>query len=274
MPIPTLPTLHTPHTLDEIQEQFSRALLQPASAESIAPLFHAHPYQDDRLALYRGNLTAIWTSALKNAFPVLHQLVGEEYFEQLARAFGRACPSVSGDLNQFGAKLPEFLKTIPDAGDYPYFSDIASLEWQVHTAYYAADAVAIGLHEVLQAIAAGGQDVQALQLDFHPAASLYQSAWDSVGIWHAHQAGEAAGFPQDIRLASYALIARREWQVEVQKIDEPGWLALKALQQGRSLGEALELALEADAGFAINASLQSWFFAGLFTQFKFPADKL
>ena len=262
------------HTLVEIQEQFAHALLQPSQAAQAAALFNAHPWQDDRLALYRGNLTAIWTSALKNAYPVLYQLVGEEYFEQVARAFGRAYPSESGDLNQLGAKLPEFLKTIPDTVDYPYFSDVAALEWQVHASYYAADAEVVSLHEVLQAISAGGQDAQAMQLTFHPAASLFDSAWDCVGIWQAHQLNSDSGFPDDVRNGSFALVARSEWLVEVQRINKAGWLALRALQQGCNLGDALELALEADADFAINASLQSWFSAGLFVQFRFPEDKL
>lgn len=262
------------HTLAEIQEQFAHALLQSSRTAQAAALLNTHPYQDDRLALYRGNLTAIWISALKNAYPVLHQLVGEEYFEQVARAFGRAYPSESGDLNQFGAKFTEFLKTIPDAVDYPYFSDVAALEWQIHTAYYAADAEALSLHDVLQAISTGGQDVQAVQLTFHPAASLYHSAWDSVGIWHAHQANSTSGFPEDIKQTSYGLIYRRDWLVELQLVSQAAWLALTALQQGRSLGEALELALEADAEFAINTCLQSWFAAGLFIHFTFPEDKL
>ncbi|BBB61496.1 hypothetical protein UNDKW_3223 [Undibacterium sp. KW1] len=180
-------------SLTEIQSQFARALLQPSFATQTAALFNAHPHQDDRLALYRGNLTAIWTAALKNAFPVLYQLVGDDYFEQLVRAFGRAFPSESGDLNQFGAKLAAFLKTTPDAADYPYFSDVAALEWQIHAAYYAADAEALSLTNLLQAVAASGQDVQAVRLLFHPAVSLFTAELDSVAIWFAHQVPAEAG---------------------------------------------------------------------------------
>ncbi|MES2036319.1 MAG: DNA-binding domain-containing protein [Pseudomonadota bacterium] len=266
--------MRDPHTLAEIQEQFALALLQPFSPTQASALFHAHPFQDDRLALYRGNLTAIWTSALKNAYPVLFQLVGNDYFEQVARAFGRACPSESGDLNQFGAKLAEFLKTIPDAADYPYFPDVAALEWQIHTAYYAADADAIGLVDLLQGVAAAEQDVQAVQLDFHPAVRLYTSAWDSVAIWLTHQTNTEASLPENIRQTCYGLIYRSNWSVELLAISKPAWLALTALQQGSSLGTALEMALDADGGFDINAHLQSWFAAGLFAKFKFPDNQL
>ncbi|MFZ6870617.1 putative DNA-binding domain-containing protein [Undibacterium sp. Di27W] len=258
-------------SLTDIQKHFSSALLEPSSAPDAASLFCPHPYQQDRLALYRGNLTAIWTSALKNAFPVLYQLVGEAYFEQLARAFGRARPSLSGDLNQFGAKLAEFLKSIPDASDYPYFPDIAALEWQIHNAYYAADADVLSLAELLQAIAAGGQDLQTVQLQLHPAVSLYRSEWDSVSIWLAHQAHSERELPENIQQICHGLIYRRDWSVELQALDQPAWLALSALTQGRGLGEALEVALDVDAEFAINAHLQSWFAAGLFVKHIYSA---
>lgn len=265
-------------TLAEMQGQFAQALLQPSSAAQASTLFHAHPYQDDRLALYRGNMTAIWTSALKNAYPVLYQLVGDDYFEQVARAFGRACPSESGDLNQFGAKLAEFLKTIPDAEDYPYFPDVAALEWQIHAAYYAADADAISLTELLQTVAATEQDVQTVQLEFHPAVSLCTSEWDSVAIWLAHQANTEAdtesSLTENIRQTCYGLIYRSNWSVELLAISKPAWLALIALQQGSSLGTALEMALDADGEFDINAHVQSWFAAGLFAKFKFPDNQL
>ncbi|MFZ6742176.1 putative DNA-binding domain-containing protein [Undibacterium sp. JH2W] len=257
--------------LTDIQKHFSSALLEPSSAQDAASLFYPHPYQQDRLALYRGNLTAIWTSALKNAFPVLYQLVGAAYFEQLARAFGRACPSLSGDLNQFGAKLPEFLKGIPDAADYPYFPDIAALEWQIHNAYYAADADVLSLAELLHAIAADGRDLQVVQLELHPAVSLYRSEWDTVGIWLAHQADSGLELPENIQKISHGLIYRKDWSVELQVLDQPAWLALSALLEGRSLGEALEAALDVDAEFAINTHLQSWFAADLFIKYIHPA---
>ena len=267
-------TIKNSLALAEIQQQFAQALLQPAAAAQAGALFNAHPFQDDRLALYRGNLTAIWTSALKNAYPVLYQLVGDEYFVQVVRAYGRARPSESGDLNQFGARLADFLKTIPDAEDYPYFPAVAELEWQVHTAYYAADADAISLAELLQAVAATGQDMQTVQLQLHPTLGLYTSEWDSVAIWLAHQPDAIVKPPEQIHQLCYGLIHRSNWSVAVQAVSKANWLALSALQQGSSLGVALEVALDADADFDINANVQSWFVSGLFTSFKFPQKPL
>ena len=261
-------------SLAQIQQQFAAALLHPANADGMTALFNPHPFLDDRLALYRGNLTAIWQSALQNAFPVLYQLVGEEYFQQVARAFGRAYPSESGDLHHFGARLAEFLKTIPDAEDYPYFSDLAALEWQIHLAYYADDAQSLSLPGLLQTIASEGLDLQSLQFEMHPAFSLYSSEFATVAIWQSHQPGVLSEPPKELGQACRACIFRQHWFGQVQALDEAAWLSLRALQQGVSLGVALEAALECDAGFDINSHLQSWFAMGIFKKLQSPDKEL
>ena len=260
-------------TLTAIQEQFAHALIHPAHADAAMPMFNAHPFGEDRLALYRGNLTAIWNNALVNAYPVLHQLVGSAYFEQVARAYGRAHPSISGDLNDFGADLPVFLKNIPDAADYPYFPDMAALEWRVHRAYYATDDNSLSLAELVQQATAGGHDVQTARLELHSAVSLYRSDWASVDIWLAHQPDASIDIPANIQRPCYGLICRPSWSVQVVSLDQPAWLALNALQQDATLADALEVAVDAAVNsgidFDINHHLQSWFSAGLFRQVKF-----
>ncbi|MFZ6657153.1 putative DNA-binding domain-containing protein [Undibacterium sp. TJN19] len=256
------------HSLSEIQQAFANALIHPEAAADVAAMLVPHSFQDDRLALYRGNLTAIWLAALGNAYPVLRQLVGDDYFEQVARAFGRTYPSISGDLNQFGTQLPGFLSEIPDAADYPYFPEVARLEWQVHNAYYASDAESFSLPGFVQLIAGKGLALPDVVLGLHPAVSLYQSDWASVAIWHAHQAEPGMAAPENIRQGSFGLISRKQWQVELTVLTGPAFLALQALQQGVKLGDALEIAVGADTDFDINAHLQSWFNLGLFTQIK------
>lgn len=215
-----------------------------------------------RLAFYRGNLSAIWTQALAGAYPVLQQLVGTDFFVQMARAYGRAFPSQSGDLHYFGADLPAFLAQASMTAAYPYFADVAALEWQVHRAYYAADADLLSLPLLL---ASAGQNLQQVRLNFHPAAQLHESPWASVAVWQAHQGNPAQALSVSIDARSYGLITRKEWQVSVQPLTRAAYLALQALQQGAALEQALELALDADADFDIAGQLNLWFLAGAFS---------
>jgi hypothetical protein len=108
------------------QQAFSDALFAPA-AEASLKLRHG-----ERFGLYRGNLASTWTKALAAAYPVIAQLVGEEFFAALAREYGRAHPSDSGDLNRFGARFEPFLRCFEHVKDLPYLPDMARLEWQLH----------------------------------------------------------------------------------------------------------------------------------------------
>ncbi|HSC11045.1 MAG TPA: DNA-binding domain-containing protein, partial [Rhodanobacteraceae bacterium] len=95
--------------LERIQADFAAALAGPAAADALLPALISDDARVlDRLALYRGNISAAWEKALANAYPVVRALVGDEFFGGLARAYGRAHPSVSGDLNRFGARFAEF----------------------------------------------------------------------------------------------------------------------------------------------------------------------
>jgi hypothetical protein len=256
--------------LEKTQSLFAGALLDAGNAHLAFPLFSTELAQREaRLAFYRGNLNAIWSQALANAYPVLQQLVGLEFFEQMARAYGLAFPSVCGDLNYFGADLPYFLSTADMTAAYPYFADVAALEWQVHRAYYAADADMLSLADFL---ASAGQAVQSATLILHPATQLHQSATASAGVWLAHQPAHEPdlmlAFPGDINTGSFALVTRHGWQVRVHALDRAAYLALQALAQGVTLEAALELGLAEDPQFDISTQLNLWFSVGVFSAFS------
>ncbi|MFZ6689065.1 putative DNA-binding domain-containing protein [Undibacterium sp. SXout11W] len=255
--------------LEQIQHDFAHALIDPDVMDRFAPQLRASARQNERFSYYRGNMTGIWASALTNAYPVLLQLVGTEFFEDMAKAYGRAYPSQSGDLNQFGAQLCDFLKDSEFITDYPYFEDIAKLEWQLHCAYYAADAKVLSLRDALIAAEQCGQDLASASLLTHPAVGLYASPLSAVEIWLAHQEGELTTFPADIHKENFALISRPQWQALVSPLTRADYLALQALFQKANIAYALELALSEDAQFDIGAGLQRWFSDGSFTEIKF-----
>src|SRR6478672_806925 len=116
--------------LADAQQAFSAALFDAADDAPALHAFHGDAgLARQRLALYRGNLTSAWDKALSSAYPVLKALVGAEFFTALARAYGKAHPSEDGDLNRFGASFADFLAGFPHVADYPYFPDMARLEW-------------------------------------------------------------------------------------------------------------------------------------------------
>lgn len=254
------------NSLAVLQKRFADALLNVDLAGQTLALFAAPESPlEARLAFYRGNQTAIWTSALANAYPVLLKLTGAEFFEQMARAYGLAFPSSLGDLNHFGADLAAFLANSPVSKDYPYFVDVAALEWQVHRAYYAADADTLTLPSF---IASAADKLQDARLIWHPSAQLFESARASVSVWLFHQDDHKENVQFDLTERNYGLITRDVWQVAVLALSKADFCALQALSQGKNLAAALEIAIDSDPNFDVASALNAWFAAGTFSNYK------
>lgn len=94
------------------------------------------------LKVYQANGHALACNALRAAYPVVAQLLGEESFDALARALWHAQPPLRGDAAQWGGALPEFVRVSDQLASEPYLPDVAALEWALHLAASAADASA------------------------------------------------------------------------------------------------------------------------------------
>ncbi len=271
--------------LERTQALFAKALLTPDFVLPTLPLLFRQTGQAEhqtaaRLAFYRGNLTAIWSQALGNAYPVLQQLSGTDFFVQMARAYGVAHPSSSGDLNDLGAALAGFLAASEQIAGYPYFVDVAALEWQVHRAYYAADATTLQLPVFL---AQAGDFLSEAGLTLQAATQLHESPYATVAIWRAHQSGalkpgahkpeRLCPLPENVNVPNFGLVTRQDWQVAVTPLSRAAYLALRSLEQGNTLGQALECAIEEDAHFDVASALTLWFSAGAFSNYTLPAGK-
>jgi uncharacterized protein (UPF0276 family) len=252
-------------SLSTVQFKFSQALFDTRSESDVLPLFKGEAHlTEQRFALYRGNLTGIWDKTLSSAYPVLKALVGEEFFSALTRAYGMAHPSVLGDLNQFGAHFDDFLAGFSHVAQYPYFPDMAKLEWALHTAHYADNVELLDPAGLTQL---SPDQLDAACVSFHPACRLIVSDWAVVQLWQAHQPEASVQFPTDIAQRDAGLVMRSCWKAGVLPLTPGAYAALFTLQQGQSLGAALDAALEVDPEFEFGSCLQQWLahdiFAGI-----------
>lgn len=251
--------------LAEKQRRFAQALLDFRQTEASLSLFKPVSEPEQRLALYRGNLTAIWQKTLTQAYPAVRELVGAEYFEHLARAYGQAYPAQSGNLAEFGEHLPAYLQTLTELLAYPYLTDLAELEWRVHRAYYAAQVPVADLPALARYAQQQQLDLMALQIPVQPFVSLHRSEFAFASIWLALQAPAQTDLAElNWRQPEFAAITRIDWQVKLIQLSQADYAGLIALQQGQGLADACAAALEIAPDFQIATQIQSWFDAGMF----------
>ncbi|ADG20915.1 HvfC/BufC N-terminal domain-containing protein [Paraburkholderia atlantica] len=246
--------------LELTQQRFADALLdaacEPALSDAVAASATPAPLHH-RIALYRGNLWAHGRGALANAYPVLLELVGDDYFDALARAYDRAHPSQSGDLNRFGRTLPEFIECYEADARFRYFGDLARLEWALHGAHFAADATPFTQE---QWSAFGHDRLLDARIGVHPACVALTSRFAVAQIWHAHQPGGT--FPAQIDSACCALVVRPRWRAYVIQQPAAAHAAFVALQRGDTLNHALDAAFTIDPAFDFASQWHHWFASG------------
>jgi len=207
---------------------------------------------EQRLAIYRANVTAAATKALAAAYPVIQQVVGDEFFDGLARAYQRLMPSTSGDLYDYGATFAGFVAEFPHTQSLPYLPDLARLEWAVHRAYGAEDAPAWD-RQALAQIEPTQQ--AAVRFVWATGTAIGESSFPIARIWLIHQSGFDGEFSVDWSVRESALVAREGFRVVVRALDACDAAFIASSLAGAALGPSAERALAADPGFDLGQLL-------------------
>ena len=224
------------------------------------------------LQVYQANRAVLAERTLASTYPVTCQLIGFESFEPLARHFWQQYPPQRGDMGQWGEQLPEFLANAPQLADEPFLADVARIEWALHCAATAPDAV---LDTSSFALLSATDDTQYLHVEVglvtSPGMYAMASMYPVVSIINAHL--HLLGQPTLEQAADLlrqgcgeqALVWRRGFKPEVRSISAAEYELITALQRGIALDTALGVALGLDPAFDFNTWLASAVQTGLVT---------
>ena len=209
------------------------------------------------LNVYHANGHALACGALRAAYPTLVQLLGDDSFDALARALWHDQPPQHGDAAQWGEGLSAFVRTSEQLADTPYLGDVAALDWALHRAATAADA----LTDPASFALLGEHDPLDVQLLLAPGCSVLCSAWPVASMVNAHL-HQDPGLEQVGRLlragiAEDALVWRSGLQPRVRVAQAGETPFVGALLDGQSLGDALDLAPALDVGAWLPMAVQS-----------------
>ena len=219
--------------MNHSQTRFAQSLLDPAQACPGGLYAWNGSDPAERFGIYRNNVVVSLVDALAQTFPVVQQLVGEDFFRAMARLFVQAHPPRTRVLVWYGADLATFVDNFEPAASVPYLADVARLEMCRVRAYHAADVEAVQ-PQALQAALADPQQLAQLQLDLCPSLHVVASQFAVFSLWAAHQ-GSRQMADVDPALPQTALVFRRGLDVETLEISAAAGAFITALQQGTSL---------------------------------------
>jgi hypothetical protein len=194
------------------------------------------------LKAYQSNGLALAGRALQAVYPVLAQLLGDESFAVLARAFWHASLPARGDLAQWGDTLADFVRASEQLAEEPYLPDVARVEWAMHASAGCADRDADPA--TFQWLMTG--DPERLRLVLAPGCQVVCSHWPVASIITAHLEGaptfDEVGRKFNDGIAEDAVVWRMGHQPRVREAVAGEAALLTALLAGGSLDAALLLA--------------------------------
>lgn len=250
--------------LADLQAGFVDALTQPDLPVPEAIGTRLGKPVKRRLDVYRNNVVAGMTEALRATYPAVEKLVGADFFAASARVYLDRNPPRSPLLFHYGETFGDFLDGFPPAARTPYLGDVARLEWARLRAYHAEDRepLAIGtLGECL--VTESGQEVNpgGFRFSLHPSLSLIRSRWPVVSLWAA-STGQELAEDVDMKTSEAALVVRPAFTVETRQVPEQTFAFISVLMHGETLENASAAAVDTGADFDLTTQLQGLFAVG------------
>ncbi|STQ89631.1 HvfC/BufC N-terminal domain-containing protein [Iodobacter fluviatilis] len=241
-----------------------QASILTASDQIRQPLNQGSISREREIAVYADGYFLRLAEALQSNYPALFQILGDDDFYSLARAYLAAHPSSQPSIRWFGDQLATFLAQALPYASVPIFAELAAFEWALRHTVDAADAPLLTLED-LQAIPTG--DWGQLCFKLHPSLSILSLQWNAPKVWQALMAEDAPPEPQ--RLPQPCLVWRKpDLTLHWRSAKPPEVHALNLLASGANFSSVCEALMSEDindvplraAGF-----LRTWIEQGLIT---------
>lgn len=220
----------TPMALEEFNQALHSAEAVPLHLDEPGDLAFSR-----RFAVYRNNVRASRTEALRQGFPVLAQLLGADYFTALAAVFIQQHPPRSAALHEYGSELADFIAHFQPLSALNYLADIARLEWARLCAFHAADTPVLQISEMDLATLT---ERLAQPLRWHPSVTLLCSNHPLYRLWASQHGAEAAPTANNWS-AENVLVWRQGLLLRTEQLDTVSCELLRIATQLNSLPAAL-----------------------------------
>lgn len=169
-----------------MQNQFNAALFQQSDSLLADIKGASAEERNQRLNVYRNNVHVSLQEALGEIFPVCKQLVGEEFFNAMARQYIERHPPTSPILSLYGDQFRGFVRNFFPAQSLPYLPDLCQLEYRLLQLTHAAEPETLSLEEAQQRLSTV-QNPEALALHITPQCQTMKSAYAVGSLYLAHQ---------------------------------------------------------------------------------------
>lgn len=206
----------------------------------------------ERLEIYNRQYWFRVIGAVSEDYPALQALLGDERFDALVLAYLKQRPSTSWTLRDLSADLSQFLQQHSEftGTRHRLAVDIARLEWAYVEAFDGAEIESLAADELAKL---GPESTLALQPhlrllavdypvdEFVLAVKKPEEKAVTSGAAQLRQTSVAVTLPEMTPERRYLAVHRYDDVVYYRTLEEGGFRLLAALQEGKTIAEALEV---------------------------------
>jgi hypothetical protein len=216
-----------------------------------------------RLQVYRHAYRARLTEALRTNFPVLHRVLGDDAFAELAQDYLAERPSRRPSIRWFGDGLVDHLRRHPDRVSHPALVDLARMEWALGLSFDSADAPVLRVDDLT---AVAPEQWAALVFSAHPSVSLLDLAWRVEALWRTLTLDPQAEADAPTPSAHALLVWRQGGETRWRSVPDDEVALLTSCLAGEPFGALCSLAAASagqGAAAGVAGALRRWVEEGL-----------
>lgn len=209
----------------------------------------------ERLSIYANMYYWRLIDILADEFPTVHHLLGAEHFTDVVKDYLERHPSKSYTLNQLGSRFPGYLESeARELQDQNFVAAVARVERAMEDVFDEHYIEPITLDD-LSALTAGG--LADINLQINPALRLFELDYPVNEYITAVRDDRHMDIPSPDK--TFVAVYRSNYRPLRIDLEPQRYALLSYLQQGKSLGEALELCMSVFDGDGLASSLENWF---------------
>jgi len=210
---------------------------------------------EERIRIYANMFIWRQIDALRDDFPKLAVLLGDEGFYRMAEQYLAAHPSTHPSLSRLGDELPAWLDQ--QQGPRPDLADLARLELARNQVFEEAEVELAGTELLRES----PETMPELRLELAPAVRLLSLANDVSEAWQQLEDRLPAPPPRPGR--AHFAVWRKGYDVFHIRLEADEAKALRSLQAGETLGVVCDAFSDRpDAVEAAFRAAASWFVEG------------
>lgn len=227
--------------LTQLQDEFKKSLLYQDSTLSEQILTNSDFAAEQLIQIYRNNFIISVTDSLQCTYANTLLLVGEEFFNSVARAFILSQPPAINNICSYGDKFAEYLTRLEQLQDMPFVAEMARFECLLEKSKnLPLSCTRLDLNKLQQV---SEQDHDKLVFTLRKNINLFTSNQDIKQLLELINNNQDEDV--DINKACFLLLIKQaNFEVSIKSISEKQWLLITQLQAQSSLTELTPASLQ------------------------------